>query len=72
MIKQKLPTIKCTLPLSLLAGCTNFDYKKEITKGNHALDNKHYEQAVNAFDRALQEKKANLLKIFTKWLRLWS
>lgn len=59
MTKRKRSIIICTLPLLLLAGCTNSDYKEEITKGNQALDNKQYEQAAKAFDKALQEKKDN-------------
>ena len=58
MTKRKRSIIICTLPL-LLAGCTNSDYKEEITKGNQALDTKQYEQAAKAFDKALQEKKDN-------------
>lgn len=59
MTKRKRSIIICALPLLLLAGCTNSDYKEEITKGNQALDNKQYEQAAKAFDKALQEKKDN-------------
>ncbi|AKP78618.1 hypothetical protein AS52_03657 [Priestia megaterium Q3] len=59
MTKQKQSIIICTLPLLLLAGCTNSDYKEEITKGNQALDNKEYEQAAKAFNKALQDKKGD-------------